>query len=47
MLFKQVDTDLDGIIQEDEFRQLMDQMNLVSSDEEVQLLLYQVDPFNN
>ena len=46
-LFKSVDEDLDGVISEEEFRQLLTEMNLVDSDEEVQLLLHQVDPFNN
>lgn len=35
------------MISEEEFRLLLGEMNLVSSDEEVQLLLHQVDPFNN
>jgi hypothetical protein len=46
-LFKTVDSDLDGVISEDEFRMLMSQMNIVTSDEETLLLLHQVDPFNN
>jgi len=47
LLFKTVDDDLDGVVSENEFRLLIRQMNIVSTDEEVELLLHQVDPFNN
>lgn len=46
-LFKQVDTDRNGIINEDEFRDLLQQMRVLHKDEELIVLLQIVDPYNN
>lgn len=46
-LFKQVDTDRNGIINEDEFRDLLSQMRVLHKDEELIVLLQIVDPYNN
>jgi Ca2+-binding EF-hand superfamily protein len=46
-LFKQVDTDRNGIINEDEFRDLLSQMKVLHKDEELIVLLQIVDPYNN
>ena len=46
-LFKEVDNDTDGIINEGEFKELMLKMNIVPSEEEIEYLLQAVDPFNN
>ena len=46
-LFKEVDSDTNGIIHEGEFKELMQKMNIVSSEEEIDYLLTAVDPFNN
>jgi Ca2+-binding EF-hand superfamily protein len=46
-LFKQVDSDRNGIINEDEFRDLLSQMKVLHKDEELIVLLQIVDPYNN
>lgn len=46
-LFKSVDTDSNGIIDENEFRDLIIKMGVVSTMEEVEQLLSIVDPHNN
>ena len=46
-LFKQVDTDRNGIINEDEFRDLIVQMRVLHKDEDLIVLLQIVDPYNN
>ena len=46
-LFKTVDTDTDGIINEEEFKKLLRTMNVLSGDDEIDYLLQAVDPFNN
>jgi Ca2+-binding EF-hand superfamily protein len=46
-LFKQVDTDRNGIINEDEFRDLLSQMRVLHKDEDLIVLLQIVDPYNN
>ena len=46
-LFQQVDKDADGVITEQEFRELMSMMNVLQSEDEVTSLLHQIDPFNN
>ena len=50
MLFKQADQDNDGVINEEEFRQLMVSMNVVvqnDENEDVNTLLRVIDPHNN
>jgi Ca2+-binding EF-hand superfamily protein len=42
-----VDIDNNGIINEDEFRELVAKMNVIEREEEVQYLLQLVDPYNN
>ena len=46
-LFKEVDIDNNGIINEDEFRELVAKMNVIEREDEVQYLLQLVDPYNN
>jgi Ca2+-binding EF-hand superfamily protein len=46
-LFKHVDADRDGIIDEEGFRELLDQMAVLTMDAEVELILAQIDPNNN
>ena len=48
--FKQFDTNLDGVITEDNFKDLLQSMNVFVSEDpgqEIEYLLHQVDPFNN
>ena len=45
-LFKQVDDDQDGILDEEQFRRLIEAMNVVEQ-AEIDVLLQKVDPFNN
>ncbi|CDW80904.1 UNKNOWN [Stylonychia lemnae] len=46
-LYKEVDADNNGIINEDEFRELMAKMTVIEREDEVQYLLQLVDPYNN
>jgi Ca2+-binding EF-hand superfamily protein len=46
-LFKAVDFDGNGAINEQEFRELLSSMEVVETEEEVLFLLQAVDPFNN
>jgi Ca2+-binding EF-hand superfamily protein len=46
-LFKKLDSDTNGILNEEEFNQLLVMMKAVSGDEEVERLLQVVDPNNN
>lgn len=46
-LFKQVDGDNNGLVNEEEFRDLLARMQVVEREDEVQLLLQLVDPYNN
>jgi len=46
-IFKMVDTDNNGIIDEGQFRQLIGAMGVVEYQEDVEALLSAVDPFNN
>ena len=45
-LFKNIDEDQDGILDEDQFRGLIEAMNVVDQ-QEIDTLLQKVDPFNN
>lgn len=47
VLFKTVDSDNNGVINEEEFRDLISQMDVIHNDEEVNYLLTVVDPYNN
>ncbi len=42
-----MDTDRNGIINEDEFRDLLSQMRVLHKDEDLIVLLQIVDPYNN
>lgn len=46
-VFKKIDTDTNGIINEGEFRELLAMMKVVQTEEEIERLLQNVDPFNN
>jgi len=46
-LFKRVDTDGNGILNEEEFKQLISVMNFCSEELTVDMLLRSVDPYNN
>ena len=45
--FKVSDRDTNGVLNEDEFKELIQSMNIVSSEEEIEYLLQAVDPNNN
>lgn len=47
MIFKSVDSDNNGVINEDEFWDLISQMDVIHNDEEVNYLLTVIDPYNN
>lgn len=42
-----VDNDSNGIINEEEFGELIQRMNVIEKEEEVMYLLQMVDPYNN
>lgn len=42
-----MDADNNGIIDEDEFRQLIENMKVLEREEELMFLLQMVDPYNN
>eukprot|EP00826_Nyctotherus_ovalis_P055261 TRINITY_DN7324_c0_g1_i9.p1 TRINITY_DN7324_c0_g1~~TRINITY_DN7324_c0_g1_i9.p1 ORF type:complete len:531 (-),score=182.88 TRINITY_DN7324_c0_g1_i9:276-1868(-) len=46
-LFKEVDKERNGVLNEKTFRELLGRMNLSASEEEVQRFLQIVDPYNN
>lgn len=46
-LYKSVDNDQDGVISEIQFKDLLSMMNVLDSEDEIENLLAQVDPFNN
>ncbi len=46
-LFKKLDTDTNGVLGEDEFKQLVAMMRVSGSEEETERLLQIVDPYNN
>jgi Ca2+-binding EF-hand superfamily protein len=47
LVFKNVDTDSNGIINEPEFRELVQSMEVINDEEEINYLLQMIDPFNN
>ena len=47
VVFKNVDTDSNGIINEPEFRELVQSMEVITDEEEINYLLQMIDPFNN
>lgn len=47
VVFKQVDKDNNGVINEDEFIELVKRMNICGSEEEITRFLEIVDPYNN
>lgn len=46
-VFKSIDSDNNGVINESEFRELVQSMDVISDEEEVNYLLQMIDPFNN
>lgn len=46
-VFKVIDGDNNGVINEIEFRELVQSMDVISDEEEVNYLLQMIDPFNN
>lgn len=46
-VFKVIDGDNNGVINEVEFRELVQSMDVISDEEEVNYLLQMIDPFNN
>lgn len=46
-LFKKLDTDTNGVLNEDEFKQMINEMKVTSSEEDVDKLLEIIDPYNN
>ena len=46
-LFKRLDSDTNGVLSEDEFRQLISAMKVTASPEDVERLLEVIDPYNN
>ena len=46
-IFKEVDADNNGVINEEEFRELIDKMEVIDKEEELGYLLQMVDPYNN
>ena len=45
-LFRAVDTDLDGVVNESEFIKLIDKMQIGLNEEQTQAFLEHLDPFN-
>ena len=45
--FKAVDRDTNGVLDENEFRELIQNMQVITSDQELDYLLQSVDPHNN
>ena len=46
-LFKKIDIDTDGIISEEEFRQMISIMKITTDEEYIERLLQIIDPYNN
>ena len=46
-VFKSIDMDNNGVVNENEFRELVQTMEVISDEEEVNYLLQMIDPFNN
>lgn len=46
-VFKSIDADNNGVINEAEFRELVQSMEVINDEEEVNYLLQMIDPFNN
>jgi Ca2+-binding EF-hand superfamily protein len=46
-VFKTIDSDNNGVINEPEFRELVQSMEVIQDEEEVNYLLQMIDPFNN
>ena len=45
--FKAVDSDTNGVVDENEFRELVQSMQVIETDQELDFLLQSVDPHNN
>ena len=45
--FKRFDADQDGCLNEDEFKDLVMAMGVLQDEQECEVLLHQIDPFNN
>ena len=46
-LFKQVDADHNGILNEDQLRELLSCMRVLQRDDELLVLLHMIDPYDN
>ena len=46
-LFKEVDRDRNGLINEEELRELLDSMRVLTRHEDLQMLLQMVDPYDH
>lgn len=46
-VFKSIDSDNNGVINESEFRELVQSMDVIGDEDEVNYLLQMIDPFNN
>ena len=46
-LYKSIDNDQDGVISEVQFKDMIGMMNVLETEEEIEMLLHKVDPFNN
>lgn len=46
-MFQEVDSDNNGIINEEQFRELLSMMNCIQNEDEVTYLLQLIDPYNN
>ncbi len=45
--FKAYDSDHDGVLNEQEFKELLRNLKVIDKEEDIEFLLQQVDPFNN
>lgn len=45
--FKRFDLDQDGCLNEEEFKALVMAMGVLSDEQELEILLHQIDPYNN
>lgn len=47
VLFRKIDSDTNGILNEDEFKKMLGLMKVTSSEEDIERLLQGIDPYNN
>lgn len=46
-LFRKIDMDTNGVLNEQEFRELISAMQVTSDEEDIEKLLQIIDPYNN